>query len=192
MPYAASRSKARHGEFLLCVQLYGERRQGDQGTRCRIPVKEPKLWLNAIGRKDFNLEPHTVICSQHFVGAVRCTPYQSIVTCSGLKSENLLSPTYTPSIFSFTPSPKKRRAEQGFERYEAAKRRQEEKDRTEVADALLGSETGEVFYSNDTTTVATQTDLTAIDLSALEEDNRRRTAEIAELRVAKGHPSQEN
>ena len=36
----------------------------------RIPVKEPKrtLWLNAIGRKDFNPKPHTVICSQHFVG----------------------------------------------------------------------------------------------------------------------------
>ena len=36
----------------------------------RIPVKEPKrtLWLNAIARKDFNPKPHTVICSQHFVG----------------------------------------------------------------------------------------------------------------------------
>ena len=33
-------------------------------------AKEPKrtLWFNAIGRKDFNPKPHTVICSQHFVG----------------------------------------------------------------------------------------------------------------------------
>ena len=39
-------------------------------TFYRIPVKESKrmLWLNAIGRKDFNPKPHTVICSQHFVG----------------------------------------------------------------------------------------------------------------------------
>ena len=87
----------------------------------------------------------------------------------------------------------KRRAEQGLERYEAAKRRQEEKDRTE-ADALvaLGSETGEVSYPTDTTTVATQTDLTVMDLSALEEDNQRRTAELTELRVAEGYPSQED
>ena len=39
-------------------------------TFYRIPAKEPKrtLWLNAIGRKNFNPKPHTVICSQHFVG----------------------------------------------------------------------------------------------------------------------------
>lgn len=53
---------------------------------------------------------------------------------------------------------------------------------------LLGSETCEVFYSTDITTVANHTDLTAIDLSALEEDNRGRTAEFAELHVAKGYP----
>ena len=80
-----------------------------------------------------------------------------------------------------------------MERYEAAKRRREE-DRTEAADALvaLGSETGKVSYPTDTTTVATQTDLTVMDLSALEEDNQRRTAELAELRVAKRYPSQED
>ena len=38
----------------------------------------------------------------------------------GRKSEDLLSPAYIPSLFSFTPSPKKRRTEQGLERYKAA------------------------------------------------------------------------
>ena len=53
-----------------------------------------------------------------------------------------------PSLFSFTPSPKKRRAEQGLERYEVAKRRRQEKDRTEAADALeaLASTTDDVHY----------------------------------------------
>lgn len=31
----------------------------------------------------------------------------------------------------------------------AAKERQEEKDRTEVADAMLGSETGDILYSTE-------------------------------------------
>ena len=61
-----------------------------------------------------------------------------------------------------------------------------------MAYVLLGSNTGEVACSTDTTTVATQTDLTALDISALEEDNQRRTVELAELRVAKGYPSQED
>ena len=81
-----------------------------------------------------------------------------------------------------------------MERYEAAKRRREEKDLTEETDALeaVVSETGEVCYLANTTTVATQTDLTVMDLSALEKDNQKRTVELAELRVAKGYPSQED
>ena len=58
-------------------------------------------------------------------------------TSVGRKSEDPLSPAYTPSLFSFTSSPKKRRAEQGLDRYEATKWRQEEKDRVEAADALV-------------------------------------------------------
>ena len=97
-------------------------------------------------------------------------------------------------MFSFTPSPKKRRAEQGLDRYEAAKRRREEKDRTEAGDALLelAGETKDVVYPHNTNSVATQTDLTAADLSALQEDLQKRTAELAEIRVAKGYPSQED
>ena len=49
-------------------------------------------------------------------------------TLLGRKGDDPLSPAYTPSIFSFTLSPKKRRAEQGLERYEASKRRREDKN----------------------------------------------------------------
>ena len=69
-----------------------------------------------------------------------------------------MSPAYIPSIFSFTPSPKKRGAEQGLERYEAAKRRREEKEKTEAADSLveLSSNSDGIVYPSDTVTVATQ------------------------------------
>ena len=109
----------------------------------------------------------------------------------GLKSEDPLSPAYIPSLFSFTPSPKKRRTEQGLERYEAAKRRGEEKDRTEAADGLVAL-ADDVVHPLDTVSVATQTDLTSMVLSALEEDNQRMTTELAEVRVAKGYPNQED
>ena len=84
----------------------------------------------------------------------------SIVDTVGQKSDDPLSPAYVPSIFSFTPSPKKRKSEQGIERYEAAKRRQEEKDRIEGASNLLtlAGQTGGVEYPPNTVSVAIQTD----------------------------------
>ena len=112
----------------------------------------------------------------------------------GRKSEDPLSPAYIPSIFSFNPSPKKRRAEQGLERYEAAKQRRENKGRNETTDDMVASAntTDDVFYPVNTVTVATQTDMTVMVLSALEEDNQRLTTEFAEVRVAKGYPSQDD
>ena len=50
----------------------------------------------------------------------------------------------------------------------------------------------DVVYPLDTVSVATQTDLTAMILSALEEDNQRMTTELAAVPVAKGYPSQED
>ena len=99
------------------------------------------------------------------------------------------------SLFSVTSTPKKRRAEQGLDKYEAAKRRQKEKDRVEAADTLmtLASEKDDVYPCNTKKTVATQSDLTVVDLSALEEDHQRRSADIAGMRtVAKRYPSQED
>ena len=50
----------------------------------RIPITEPKrtLWLNAIGRKDFQPKSHTVICSQHFVGGELYTYIYIYITTS--------------------------------------------------------------------------------------------------------------
>ena len=121
--------------------------------------------------------------------------YHSTIICNiipaGLKSEDPMSPAYVPSLFSFTPSPKKRGAEQGLEHYEAAKRRREEKEKTEAAN-VLSSQSDSTVYPSDTVTVATQTDLTRVVLSALEQDNVRMTAKLAEMHVAKGYPSQED
>ena len=78
-----------------------------------------------------------------------------------------------------------------MERYKAAKRRRDEKDRTEAADGL-GALANYVVYPLDTVSVATQIDLTVMVLSALEEDNQRMTTELAEVPVAKGYPTQED
>ena len=106
------------------------------------------------------------------------------------KSEDPLSPMYTPSLFSFTPSPKKIKAEQGLERYEAAKQGRGEKDRMETVDTLgeLSDETDDIVYPHNTNTVSTQTELTLVDLSALQEDHQRRIAELVEMCVAKAYP----
>ena len=61
----------------------------------------------------------------------------SIVDTVGQKSDDPLSPAYISSIFSFTPHPKKKKVRTGYERYEAAKLRQVEKDRIEGASNLL-------------------------------------------------------
>ena len=59
----------------------------------------------------------------------------------------------------------------------------------EVEDTLveLAGETDGVIYSYKTKSFATHTDLTIVDLSALEEDHQR-TAELAEMRACKGYP----
>ena len=120
----------------------------------------------------------------------------TIVITVGQKSEDAMSPAYIPSVFSFTSSPKKRGAEQGLERYKAAKRRREEKQKTEAAcgaaDGVVALSSNDIVYPPDSVTVATQTDLTAMVLSALEQDNQRMTTELKEVHVAKGYPSQED
>ena len=70
--------------------------------------------------------------------------FMSTLLCR--KGDDPLSPVYTPSIlFSFTLSPKKRRAEQGLERYEVSKRRREDKDITSYSVEFTASETDVVF-----------------------------------------------
>ncbi len=117
-----------------------------------------------------------------------------IVCTVGRKSDDPLSPAYVPSIFSFTTSPKKRRAEQGLERYKAAKRRREEKDKIETANTLIefSGHGNDVVYPPNTACVATQTDLTSLDLAALEDDYQRKVDKLSEPCIAKGYPDQED
>ena len=85
----------------------------------------------------------------------------------GQKSDDPLSPA------SFTSSPKKRKAEQSFDRYVSAKRRKENKDETEAASALLGlacqtdDKEDTPLNPPNTACVNTQIDLTAVGLARL-------------------------
>ena len=149
----------------------------------RFPQNEAKrtLWVNAVNRKSFRPNASTVICSQHFVG--------------GRRSDDPLSPAYVPSIFSFTTPRRKRELEQGVGRFQAAKRRRENK---EIYDSLPEVITEEhhqeesLVYPPNTVSVGIQTDLTADHLIALENDYQQRVKELSEVREAKGYPDKEN
>ena len=56
----------------------------------------------------------------------------------------------------------------------------------------IPSKCDDVVYPPDTVTAATQTDLTTTILSALEQDNRRLTTELGEVRASKAYPSHED
>ena len=56
--------------------------------------------------------------------------------CVGQRSNDPLSPAYIPSTFSFTTPQRKRELEQGLERFQAAKRRRENKENIEACDTL--------------------------------------------------------
>ena len=88
-----------------------------------------------------------------------------------------------PSIFEFTSSPKKRKADLSMTRYEAAKRRQRCKDKQETGNDLL-SENKSVAVQTVITShsVEVQTDFTMVDLAALEHDCQQRLNEIHTLK----------
>ena len=119
------------------------------------------------------------------------------IRCSQ-KNDDPLSPAYVPSIFSFTSSPKKRKAEQSLRRYESAKRRKENKDEAEAVSALLDlacqadDEEDTPLNPPNTACVNTQTDLTAVGLAVLEDDYHQRAKELSELYGVKGYPDKED
>ena len=78
--------------------------------------------------------------------------------------------------------------------YQAVKRRCEKKDKAEALDALLvlSSQSEDIVYPSNTFCVATQTDLTMVDVAALQEDCQRKTDELAKPCPAQGYPSQED
>ena len=132
----------------------------------RIPLEKEKrrLWLNAMRRKNFDPPENAAICSQHFIGGNTRThthtrqevmivlvfvlhthwthlqgPFieSSFFPISGKKSSDPESPAYVPSIFKFTSSPKRRKADLSMTQYEAAKRRRKCKDKQETVKDLL-------------------------------------------------------
>ena len=72
------------------------------------PEKRAK-WVAAVRRENWEPKKSSWICSAHFV--------------SGKKSEDAFSPDYVPSVFSFVPSPVKRKQKILFESYERRSKR---------------------------------------------------------------------
>ena len=56
----------------------------------------------------------------------------------------------------------------------------------------LAGQTGGVEYPSNTVSVAIQTDLTIMDVTALENDYQKKTCELAEIHAAKGYPNEED
>ena len=80
-----------------------------KGYFYRFPKGKSKSskWIAAVRREKWEPTEHTWLCSAHFI--------------SGKKSDDPLSPDYTPSIFSFTDSPLKRKSKQKLGVYERRK-----------------------------------------------------------------------
>ena len=147
------RNHIRMAQTFSCAHNCTARDTREAGiTFYRIPAKET-LWLNAIGRKNFNPKPHTVICSQEVsikrpwydpIRTVYCT-----VLLLGRKSGHL------PTLLVYFHSRHLQKREEQNRAWNVmryiAKRRRQEKDRTEAADALeaLASTTDDVHYPPD-------------------------------------------
>lgn len=84
-------------------------------------------WVAALDRKNWTPNEHTWICSAHFI--------------RGMKSDDPTCPDYVPSIFGYTDSPKKRKAERSMAQYDrrkdTKKKRIESAKRQEASEALL-------------------------------------------------------
>ena len=113
---------------------------------------------------------------------------------AGQRSDDPLSPAYIPSIFSFVTLRRKRELEQGLARFHSAKRRRENKKNIKMPDALPEDVTDEEHlnensvYPPNTVSFCIQTDMTADDITALENDYQQRVKELSEVGGAKGIP----
>ena len=86
---------------------------------------------------------------------------------TGLKSDDLQSPAYIPSGFSFTSSPHKRKASHDLLRYEVMKRRKQHKTKLEQNEMKdLTESHAECMQPSNTVSIGTQTDLTMNDSSS--------------------------
>ena len=117
----------------------------------------------------------------------------------GGKSSDPESPAYIPTIFQFTSSSEKRNADQSMVRFQAVKRRRqcreeqaavsiEDKDNSQ--DRFVGGQCDIITLS-----VEVQTDLTMVDITALEHDCQQRMNETHLLKEQinrKSYPLQES
>ena len=117
----------------------------------------------------------------------------------GEKSSDPESPAYIPTIFQFTSSSEKRKADQSMVRFQAVKRRRqcreeqaavsiEDKDNSH--DRFVGGQCDIITLS-----VEVQTDLTLVDITALEHDCQQRMNETHLLKEQinrKSYPLQES
>lgn len=78
----------------------------------RFPVNSERRarWISAINRKNWKPSEHSwpgCMCSDHFAGGRKC--------------DDVLSPAYIPTIFSFISSPAKRKLSVDLVRYDRSK-----------------------------------------------------------------------
>ena len=95
------------------------------------------------------------------------------------------SPAYVPSLFSFTDSSMKRRAEQALVRWQAAKRRCKddesaaiEMSETEELVAVSMEDIDSMIITDTDRSIACQTDLTLKDICDMESDNHQMKEEL--------------
>ena len=126
------------------------------------------MWMAAVGRKDWEPNEYSWLCSEHFI--------------SGCKSNDPLSPDYIPTIFAHTKSPVKRKAAVDLERFERTaemkKKKRDNAEKLSAAQSLMelydtgnGSE-----YCEPHTGVYTMTDLS-------NEDIERKMEELEDVKL---------
>ncbi|KAK3884697.1 hypothetical protein Pcinc_011017 [Petrolisthes cinctipes] len=104
------------------------------------------MWINAVKRaaagstsKVWKPSQHDRLCSAHFI--------------SGKKSDDSLAPDFVPSVFSFTSSPRKRKAEVTLQRFQRrqnfSKLKEDSKPSHEEAKGLTGKEVHEAGNCSD-------------------------------------------
>ena len=108
----------------------------------------------------------------------------------GEKSMDKDSPAYVPSLFPFTDSSMKRRAEQALVRWQTAKRRykddEPEPTETEKTTALATEDIDSMIITDTNRSISCQTDLTLKDISNLESDNHQMKEELTIIQEQNG------
>ena len=108
---------------------------------------------------------------------------------SGQKSDDKDSPSYCPSLFSFTAQEVKQRVERDVEGWSAAKRRRVSREAEASSSSGPEADSDEpidsVVCAGTKRTISMQTELTMTEITALQLDNQSRQE------VVNGHPTRE-